>query len=87
MPEAVSIAAIEEKLVREAAALLRIEPSSVDVQASLPALGLDSMGFVQLLVFVEKSFGLRLIESGLSREDFQTLRALATRIARGLPSA
>ena len=86
MPHA-SLEAIEAQLVRETAALLRVEPAAVDANVPLPALGIDSMGFVQLLVFVEKTFGLRLIESGLSREDFQTLRALAARISRGLPSA
>jgi acyl carrier protein len=42
------------------------------------------MGFVELLVVIEKVFNLRLIESGLTREDFETIHALATRISKGL---
>lgn len=78
------LASIEARLTEEIAALLRIPAAKIDPNASLPALGLDSMGFVHLLVFIEKSFGLRLVESGLVREDFQTLRALSNRIARNL---
>ena len=80
-----SIPAVEQRLIQEIAAILCVEPSAVKPDASLPSLGLDSMGFVELLVVVEKVFNLRLMESGLSREDFETLHALACRIHKGAP--
>lgn len=73
----------ENKLIREIATILCVEPSTIRPDISLPALGLDSMGFVELLVFIEKTFNLRLMESGLAREDFETVRALAARISKG----
>ena len=80
-----SVAAVEERLIREVAAILCVEPAAVKPDAPLPSLGLDSMGFVELLVVIEKAFNLRLVESGLSREDFETIHALAARIHEGAP--
>ena len=45
-------------------------------------LGMDSMGFVELLVFIEKRFGIRLVDSGLNKEDFRTARSLSTCISK-----
>ncbi len=81
-----SVETIEGQLVREIATILCKTDADVKPDVSLPELGLDSMGFVELLVFVEKTFNLRLIESGLTREDFETIRALAGRISKGAGS-
>ena len=78
-----SIQAVERKLIEEIAIILCVEPAAVKPDVPLPVLGLDSMGFVELLVVVEKVFNLRLMESGLAREDFETLHALACRIHKG----
>jgi acyl carrier protein len=77
-----SLQAVENRLINEVAIILCREPSTVKPEIPLPALGLDSMGFVELLVVVEKAFNLNLMESGLSREDFETLHALACRIQK-----
>ena len=79
--EAMSVQAVEQKLILEIATILCADPAAIKPDVPLPSLGLDSMGFVEILVFVEKTFGLRLAESGLNREDFQTIRALANRIS------
>ena len=80
--DAVSVQAVEQKLIEEIATILRKDPATIKSDVPLPVLGLDSMGFVELLVFVEKAFHLRLIESGLTREDFETIHALACRISK-----
>ena len=72
---------IEDALVREVAVILDTQPDSVDAMRPLPDMGIDSMSFVELLVFIERTFCLKLIQSGLRKEDFHTLRALAARIA------
>ncbi len=81
--ESLSLQEVERKLIEEVATILCMEPSAVKPEVSLPALGLDSMGFVELLVVIEKEFHVRLIDSGLTREDFETVRALASRISKG----
>jgi acyl carrier protein len=73
---------IEQALREEVAALLSMDPSAISPDASLPSLGLDSLSFVELLVFIEKTFQLNLMESGLTRKDFQTISALAACISR-----
>jgi acyl carrier protein len=77
---------IETTLIGEIAAILARQPASIRADAPLHTLGVDSMSFVELLVFIEKKFGLALIESGLAREDFETVRALAASISKRLPA-
>lgn len=79
-----SVGDVEARLIQEVGLILCKEREAVDPDASLPSLGLDSMGFVELLVVIERVFALRLIESGLTRNDFETIRALASRIHKGL---
>ncbi len=69
---------IEQILVREIGIIL----GGVQVNEDMPLhdLGLDSMGFVELLVFVEKKFALKLVDSGLARDNFRTVRILANSI-------
>jgi acyl carrier protein len=81
--EELSMTEVERKLIGEIATILCVDPAAVKTDVPLPSLGLDSMGFVEVLVVVEKVFNLRLMESGLTREDFETVHALACRISRG----
>jgi acyl carrier protein len=73
---------IEETLVQEVATILGVDSSTISSNAPLHTLGIDSFSFVELLVFIEKTFNLKLIESGLAKEDFQTLHLLASHISR-----
>ena len=75
---------IEKKLVSEISTILSVEPSTVRPDIPLRTLGMDSMSFVEILVFIEKAFNLKLIESGMTRADFRTIRSLATCISREL---
>ncbi len=69
-----------EKLRLHVALLVGTEAEQVAVDQPLHQLGLDSMGFVDLLVFIEKQFGLSLMSSGLAHDDFGSLAVLAQRI-------
>ena len=73
---------VEQKLAREVATILCADVTTIASTQPLAALGLDSMGLVELLVYIEKTFQLRLIDSGLTREDFETIHALACRISK-----
>ena len=73
---------IEETLIQEVATILAVDSSTISSNAPLHTLGIDSFSFVELLVFIEKTFDLKLIESGLTKENFQTLHLLALYISR-----
>lgn len=77
-----SVKEIEELLLTEVASILTIDPASVGVDAPFQSLGLSSLGFVELLVVIEKRFELKLMETDLSRDDFETIRSLALRISK-----
>lgn len=72
------------QLKSHVAFLLGVEEAHIASDQPLHLLGLDSMGFVDLLVFIEKQFGLSLMNSGLSQDDFASLAVLAQRIAGAL---
>jgi acyl carrier protein len=70
------------KLRTHVALLLGTDAEHVATDQPLHLLGLDSMGFVDLLVFIEKQFGLALMSSKLAREDFASLTLLTQRIVQ-----
>jgi acyl carrier protein len=72
---------IEDSLIKEVAVILEEDILNITADKPLGEMGIDSLSFVELLVAVEKSFGVKLMESGLTKEDFRTLGTLARRIA------
>ena len=75
---------IEKQLTSEIALITRQSADAIEPGTSLHTLGIDSMGFVEVLVFIEKQYGLKLIETGMTREDFETISSLAECIEREL---
>jgi acyl carrier protein len=71
---------VENKLIRQVAAILAIDSQKIKPEVPLHALGVDSLSFVELLVFIEKEFQIKLMDSGLQAEDFKTIHSLARRI-------
>ena len=75
---------IETTLHKGIAAIVSAEPSSLPVQTPFHELGVDSLGLVEILVFIEKTFKLQLIQSDLTRKDFETIQSLASFIHKNL---
>ena len=73
---------VEEKLIHQVATILSVDRNKIKPEAPLHSLGVDSLSFVELLVFIEKEFKIKLMESGLQAEDFKTISSLARRISR-----
>jgi len=71
---------IENILAQQIAIILAVDPSKVIKDVPLHEMGIDSLSFVELLVFIEKTFNIKLMESGLTGEDFRTIRSLASSI-------
>jgi acyl carrier protein len=79
-----SFKTIEQKLVKQVAAILSVGANQVSPDAPLHTLGVDSLSFVELLVFIEKEFKIKLMESGMTRNDFRTIRSLAKCIDKAI---
>ena len=75
---------IEQILIGEILSILAADKAAIAPDKPLHEMGIDSLSFVELLVFIEKRFNLKLIESGLNQEDFQSIRALSARIGRSI---
>lgn len=68
---------IVQQLIHEVAVIRSLEPASIHPEAPLHELGIDSLGLVELLVFVEKKFSLNLLQAGLSRQHLRSLSSIA----------
>jgi acyl carrier protein len=75
-----SLVEIEQALIGEAASLLPDTPDPITRDTPLDRLGLDSMRLFELFVFVERTFGLRLLDAPLTRADLESIGTLARHI-------
>ncbi|MCX5698248.1 MAG: acyl carrier protein [Candidatus Omnitrophica bacterium] len=73
---------VEEKLICQIAGILSADSRKIKPEVPLHTLGVDSLSFVELLVFIEKEFKIKLMTSGSQAEDFRTIHSLARRISR-----
>ncbi len=85
MAEPLSLQTIEDRLCTEIQVLLALEPGGIQPETTLQSLGMDSLRLVSLLIAVEKTFGINLMEAGLKREALQSVRSLAAAIFYGQP--
>ncbi len=75
---------IESTLLEGIASIITAEKDTLAADRPLHELGIDSLGFVEILVFIEKTFKLQLIQADLTRKDFETVRSLASFIHKNL---
>ncbi len=71
---------IKEKLIEQISLTIGEEPSEIDPGMPMHELGMDSLGLVELFVFIEKQFNIKLMESGISQEDIMQIDTLAKSI-------
>ena len=79
-----TVAEIENILIQGIASINDREASQIDPEKPFHDMGIDSLGFVEILVLIEKSFNLQLIASDLTKEDFESIHRLAMFISRNL---
>ncbi len=79
-----TIQGIENTLLEGIAAILSAEKNTLAADRPFHELGIDSLGFVEILVFIEKTFKLQLIQADLTRKDFETVRSLASFIHKNV---
>ncbi len=75
---------IEQKLIEGISLITNRAQSDIAVNKPFHELGIDSLGFVEILVYIEKTFHLQLIASDLTKKDFETVHTLASFISRKL---
>ena len=75
---------VESILIQGISSIKNLEASEIAPERPFHEMGIDSLGFVELLVFIEKSFKLELIASDLTKQDFENVHRLALFISRKL---
>lgn len=75
---------IQDKLIQGIASITSKNESSIAADVPLHELGIDSLTLTEILVFIEQTFKLKLIESGLYIRDFETVQSLASLIHKKL---
>lgn len=71
---------ILQKLREEVALITRKAPENVDDSVPLRSCGIDSMSFLELLIFIKKEWDVDFLQMGLSVDFLKNLRGLAGRI-------
>jgi acyl carrier protein len=72
---------IEEELIQGVSAILsRDNPRPLTSETPLMELGMDSLGLIEIFVFIEKRFNLQLLDSGITKEDMGSIKSLASYI-------
>ena len=77
-----SLAEIEAILLREIPRMLSLPAGRVTAGTPLDELGLDSLLLLELMVFIEKKFGISLLDAPLTRQDLETICTLSKHIAK-----
>jgi acyl carrier protein len=78
--ESVTVEEIKKSLLDELGTILARELSPGDSTVPLRELGVNSLSLVEMFVVIENRFGVKLMDSGLKREDFASIDALSTAI-------
>ena len=76
------IAKIEQRLLALISEQLLDPRNKFSATSDLYAEGLDSMAIMQLLILIEERFSVRLSEADVTRENFSSVRHLASLISR-----
>lgn len=82
--ETITIQKIKEKLIDQISLSIGEEPANIKSDMEMHELGLDSLGLVELFVFIEKEFQIQLMESGISQEDIKKIDSLAESIHQAI---
>ncbi len=72
---------IEKSLLEELGTILARDLGEEDADKPLRDLGVDSLSMVELFVTIEKRLGIRLMEAGLTRENFTSIDTLSSAIS------
>ena len=75
-----SVEEIVKSLRKEISVITSHDVSKIDPEGSLASNGINSMGFIELLLAVERLWNVKLVDAGLTMADVRTVNALAGRV-------
>lgn len=73
---------IKEKLIDQISMTTGEKAEDISSDMMMHDIGMDSLGLVELFVFIEKEFNIQLMESGIPQEDIMQVDSLARSIER-----
>ena len=77
-----SLEQIIEILCEEIAIITAVDKNKIELDKSIATNGINSLGFVDLLLVVEKHFQIKLMDNAMSSEDVSSINALAAKIEK-----
>lgn len=78
----INVEEVVGKLLEEMALIIGKPVGELDRSRSLAQNGINSMGFVELLLTVAKNWNVNLMDAGIGVADVRSVESLAERIAR-----
>ena len=75
-----SVEEIVKSLRKEISVITSRDVSKIDPDGSLASNGINSMGFIERLLSVERVWNVKLVDAGLTMADVRTVNARAGRV-------
>lgn len=72
--------AVTEQLCQEIALITRTAPENINPAASLRDNGIDSMSFLEILLFIKNEWGINYLDDGLPPDAQSSIAVLAEHI-------
>ena len=69
---------IQQELIQGLAAIVGRDAGAIAPENTMIDLGVDSLGLIEIFIFIEKTFGIKLLESGITRDDLRSIQTLAS---------
>lgn len=73
---------IEQILIQGISSIKNLDAATINPEQPFHEMGIDSLGFVEILVYIEKTLHLSLLASDLTKQDFESIHRLALFISR-----
>jgi len=77
-----SLDEIENILLHAIPGMLPQASGPITPDSDLQSLGLDSLVLLELIIFIEKKFGISLLDAPLNHQDLENIRSLSRHITR-----
>ena len=76
----ITIESIEQELCTDVEIIISCNTNTIDCNATLASLGIDSLSLVEIFVAVENRFNLKLLNANLCNDDLKSIHSLSNKI-------
>ncbi len=69
------------ELTNQIASMLGLDEEKITPETNLDSLGIDSIRLMEILIFIEREYGIKMMDAGLDQDTLRNSSSLAARVA------